>query len=68
MTSSILVATPTGPDPWTATAEFRGQRFRASIGRNGLVAADAKREGDGKSPIGIWPMRSLFFQIGRAHV
>ncbi len=65
MTSSVLVATPTGPDPWTATAEFRGRRFRASIGRNGLVAADAKREGDGKSPIGIWPVRNLFFRPDR---
>ncbi len=65
MTSNVLVATPTGPDPWTATAEFRGRRFRASIGRNGLVAAEAKREGDGKSPIGIWPMRNLFFRPDR---
>ena len=65
MTSNVLVATPTGPDPWSATAEFRGRRFRASIGRNGVVASEAKREGDGMSPIGIWPMRRLFFRPDR---
>ncbi len=65
MTANVLIATPTGPDPWTAVAEFLGRRFRAAIGRNGIVGASSKREGDGMSPAGLWPMRRLFFRPDR---
>jgi len=63
MADSRLVATPAGPDPWNATAVFRGRRLRASIGRAGI--AQDKREGDGASPAGVWPMRRLFFRPDR---
>jgi len=63
VTDNRLIATPAGPNPWNAIAEFRGRRFRASIGRSG--ATHEKREGDGASPIGIWPMRRLFFRPDR---
>jgi L,D-peptidoglycan transpeptidase YkuD (ErfK/YbiS/YcfS/YnhG family) len=63
MVDNVLSAAPTGPDPWTAVAEFRGRRFPAAIGRAGIVAR--KREGDGASPAGVWPMRRVFFRADR---
>jgi L,D-peptidoglycan transpeptidase YkuD (ErfK/YbiS/YcfS/YnhG family) len=58
-----LIATPSGRHPWSAIATFRDRSFRASIGRAGLSAD--KHEGDGASPIGIWPMRQLLFRADR---
>jgi L,D-peptidoglycan transpeptidase YkuD (ErfK/YbiS/YcfS/YnhG family) len=63
MTSNRLIATPSGPDPWNATVAFRSRRLRASIGRSGVTRD--KREGDGASPAGTWPMRRLFFRPDR---
>ena len=59
----LLIATPAGPHPWSAAAAFRDRTFRAAIGRTGVTAG--KREGDGASPIGIWPMRRLFYRSDR---
>jgi L,D-peptidoglycan transpeptidase YkuD (ErfK/YbiS/YcfS/YnhG family) len=61
--SDNLIATPSGRHPWSAIAQFRDRSFRASIGRSGLTAD--KREGDGASPIGVWPMRRLLFRPDR---
>ncbi|MCE2516461.1 MAG: L,D-transpeptidase family protein [Alphaproteobacteria bacterium] len=37
----------------------------AAIGKNGLIPADQKREGDGKTPRGRFPMRALFWRPDR---
>ena len=37
----------------------------AAIGRSGLTRAEDKREGDGKTPIGAWPLRCLYFRPDR---
>jgi L,D-peptidoglycan transpeptidase YkuD (ErfK/YbiS/YcfS/YnhG family) len=34
--------------------------FNAVIGRNGLAAAGEKREGDGKTPSGLYPLKMTF--------
>lgn len=39
-----------------------GARMRAAVGRGGLIGADAKREGDGATPIGAWPLRRLLYR------
>lgn len=36
-----------------------------SIGRGGLIAAADKREGDGATPIGIWPIRGILLRPDR---
>ncbi len=45
---------------------WRGQgapvAFRAAFGKGGLVAAADKREGDGASPIGVWPLRRVLYR------
>jgi L,D-peptidoglycan transpeptidase YkuD (ErfK/YbiS/YcfS/YnhG family) len=42
--------------------EFGDRIFRCAIGPAGVVPADQKREGDGASPIGIWPIRRVLFR------
>jgi L,D-peptidoglycan transpeptidase YkuD (ErfK/YbiS/YcfS/YnhG family) len=36
-----------------------------ALGRSGVVAAVAKREGDGCSPAGVWPIRRLLYRPDR---
>jgi L,D-peptidoglycan transpeptidase YkuD (ErfK/YbiS/YcfS/YnhG family) len=39
--------------------------FRAVIGRSGLIAAEMKREGDGATPAGAWPVRRALWRPDR---
>lgn len=41
----------------------RGLRAACALGRGGVTAA--KREGDGATPAGCWPVRRLFYRPGR---
>jgi len=41
------------------------QRMRCALGRGGVVAAALKREGDGASPAGLWPMRRVLYRADR---
>jgi L,D-peptidoglycan transpeptidase YkuD (ErfK/YbiS/YcfS/YnhG family) len=36
-----------------------------ALGRGGVVPADLKREGDGATPLGDWPMRQVFWRPDR---
>ena len=38
---------------------------RCALGKGGVINAQAKREGDGKSPAGIWPIRYVFYRPDR---
>lgn len=38
---------------------------KAAIGRHGLIGAKNKIEGDGKTPIGQWPIRKIYFRPDR---
>jgi len=42
-----------------------GWTARCHLGRSGVVAAKDKREGDGASPIGIWPIRRVLVRPDR---
>lgn len=42
-----------------------GQSWHCIIGRSGAIAADAKREGDGATPLGRWPLRTLLLRHDR---
>jgi L,D-peptidoglycan transpeptidase YkuD (ErfK/YbiS/YcfS/YnhG family) len=37
-----------------------------TIGRSGACRAEDKREGDGRTPLGTWPLRCILFRPGRA--
>ena len=44
---------------------FTGHEMRCALGTGGVIAAEAKREGDHCSPIGLWPMRRVFYRPDR---
>lgn len=46
-------------------ARWGERRYRCAVGRGGLVAAVDKREGDGATPIGRWPLRRLLYRPDR---
>jgi L,D-peptidoglycan transpeptidase YkuD (ErfK/YbiS/YcfS/YnhG family) len=46
--------------------DLPGRRSRCALGRTGVAPAAAKREGDGKSPLGVWPMRRVLYRPDRA--
>jgi len=45
--------------------EFAGRRTRCALGRSGVRPAGAKREGDGATPAGAWPIRRVLFRSDR---
>lgn len=47
---------------WVSAA---GRRWRCALGRSGIVAAEAKREGDGGTPAARLPLRRVFFRPDR---
>ena len=55
---------------FTATADgmldLGGRRVRCALGPSGVVPARAKREGDGASPAGIWPIREVLYRPDRS--
>jgi L,D-peptidoglycan transpeptidase YkuD (ErfK/YbiS/YcfS/YnhG family) len=42
-----------------------GRDIACSIGRSGTIAAADKREGDGATPIGSWPLRAILLRPDR---
>lgn len=54
-----FVATSSGRLRWS------GHDRRCALGRGGVVDAELKREGDGATPLGVWPMRQVFFRPDR---
>lgn len=38
---------------------------RCALGRGGICIATAKREGDGRTPAGVWPIRRLLWRADR---
>jgi L,D-peptidoglycan transpeptidase YkuD (ErfK/YbiS/YcfS/YnhG family) len=55
----IFIATADG---WL---DLGGSRARCALGPAGVVRAADKREGDGASPAGIWPIRRVLYRPDR---
>ncbi len=47
------------------TFELDGRQVRCALGRGGVTAAGDKREGDGATPLGTWPMRRVLYRPDR---
>jgi L,D-peptidoglycan transpeptidase YkuD (ErfK/YbiS/YcfS/YnhG family) len=48
-----------------ASATWQGQTFPALVGKNGIVPASDKKEGDAASPAGTWAMLYGFYRADR---
>ncbi|MEJ0058198.1 MAG: L,D-transpeptidase family protein [Terricaulis sp.] len=50
-----------------ATGRFIGPGIaaRCVLGKGGVCAASAKREGDGATPLGVWPIRRVLYRPDR---
>ena len=46
-------------------AVWNKREMRCAVGRNGIISAADKREGDGKTPAGRWPFREGFYRADR---
>ncbi|NIA71681.1 L,D-transpeptidase family protein [Pelagibius litoralis] len=44
-------------------ASWGDRRWRCAVGRSGITTA--KREGDGATPVGVWPLRRLLYRDDR---
>jgi len=44
---------------------YKNNVFDCHVGRNDLIDAECKREGDGATPRGDFPMRGLFYRPDR---
>ncbi len=49
--------------PHRGIARFGGTRFRCALGRRGVRAE--KREGDGATPAGCWPIQRVLYRADR---
>jgi L,D-peptidoglycan transpeptidase YkuD (ErfK/YbiS/YcfS/YnhG family) len=53
----------------TVTADgrlrYRGLDFRCALGRGGCLPEADKREGDGATPLGLYPLRQVFYRPDR---
>lgn len=45
--------------------ELGDRRVRCALGRSGVVSAEAKVEGDGASPAGVWAIRRVLYRPDR---
>lgn len=52
-----IVVSPSG------VARVGGAAFRCALGRGGVTRM--KREGDGATPVGTWPLREVFYRADR---
>lgn len=69
MQSNLQTSTPSDPVEIIVSTDgllrFDDREFRCAIGKNGVVAADAKTEGDGKTPAGTWRLRYVMYRSDR---
>lgn len=45
--------------------EWRGKIYQCAVGRNGVAKEGEKREGDGRTPSGTFPLRGLYYRPDR---
>lgn len=55
-------------DAGAATLTVGGRAMPCAIGRAGACPAGAKREGDGMTPLGRWPIRAVLLRADRVAV
>ncbi|MCE8000780.1 MAG: L,D-transpeptidase family protein [Rhodobiaceae bacterium] len=49
----------------TGTLTFDGETLPCALGRSGIISNDRKKEGDGATPAGAWPLRYILYRPDR---
>lgn len=60
-----ITVTVTSETATTGTLFLNGKRYDCTIGRSGVIAPAQKTEGDGKTPLGTFPLRQLLYRGDR---
>ncbi len=55
-------------DSAAQTLHFDGRTFPCAMGKGGACRSEAKREGDGCTPLGTWPIRGALLRPGRVEL
>ena len=63
--TGVLVVKVLEVDGPKALAVFEGREFACVVGKAGAVDAEGKREGDSKTPLGVWPLVAGFYRPDR---
>lgn len=53
------------PGASTGTLTFDGETIPCALGRSGIISNDKKKEGDGATPAGTWPLRRALYRPDR---
>ncbi|MEK9967541.1 MAG: L,D-transpeptidase family protein [Ferrovibrio sp.] len=54
-----IIVTPDG------TVSYGGLRYRCALGKGGVLPEAEKREGDGATPLGRYPLRQVYYRADR---
>jgi L,D-peptidoglycan transpeptidase YkuD (ErfK/YbiS/YcfS/YnhG family) len=49
----------------SGTLSFGAHSFACALGKEGVIEAASKREGDNKSPLGVWPIRRVMWRADK---
>lgn len=49
----------------TGTLSLGGETLPCALGRSGIISNDQKKEGDGATPAGAWPLRYILYRTDR---
>jgi L,D-peptidoglycan transpeptidase YkuD (ErfK/YbiS/YcfS/YnhG family) len=60
-----IIVTAKSATATTGTLEINGKRYDCTLGRGGVVSPAQKTEGDGKTPLGVFPLRQLLYRADR---
>ncbi|WOF75826.1 L,D-transpeptidase family protein [Parvibaculaceae bacterium PLY_AMNH_Bact1] len=53
------------PGASTGTLTFNGETLPCALGRSGIISIEQKKEGDGATPAGSWPLRRVLYRPDR---
>ena len=60
-----IIVTAKSATATTGTLEVNGRRYDCTLGRAGVIPFAQKIEGDGKTPLGVFPLRQLIYRADR---
>lgn len=65
MPTTLIIVRPDSPGSTKGTLTYERLSFPCALGRSGVIAAEDKREGDGATPAGTYPLRRLWYRADK---